>query len=56
MLTAEGGESDMVLGLGNWARTTTSKKPFSVRESPARAEVLPRRRRAGEPNRWTFGD
>ena len=54
VLTAKGEESDVVLGLELGADDYV-KKPFSVRELLARAEALLRRRRAGEPNRWTFG-
>ena len=45
----------MVLGLELGADDYV-KKPFSVRELLARAEALLRRRRHGEPERWTFGD
>ena len=55
MLTAKSEESDVVLGLELGADDYV-KKPFSVREVLARAEVLLRRRRQGEPERWTFGD
>lgn len=55
MLTAKGEESDVVLGLELGADDYV-KKPFSVREVMARAEALLRRRRQGEPPRWTFGD
>ena len=55
MLTAKGEESDVVLGLELGADDYV-KKPFSVRELLARAEALLRRRRHGEPARWTFGD
>ena len=54
VLTAKSEESDVVLGLELGADDYV-KKPFSVRELLARAEVLLRRRRAGEQNRWTFG-
>ncbi len=54
MLTAKGEESDVVLGLELGADDYV-KKPFSVRELMARAEALLRRRRQGEPERWTFG-
>ena len=55
MLTAKTEESDVVLGLELGADDYV-KKPFSVRELLARAEALLRRRRQGEPERWTFGD
>ena len=55
MLTAKAEESDVVLGLELGADDYV-KKPFSVRELMARAEALLRRRRQGEPQRWTFGD
>ena len=55
MLTAKAEESDVVLGLELGADDYV-KKPFSVRELMARAEALLRRRRQGEPERWTFGD
>ncbi len=55
MLTAKTEESDVVLGLELGADDYV-KKPFSVREVMARAEALLRRRRQGEPERWTFGD
>ena len=54
VLTAKGEESDVVLGLELGADDYV-KKPFSVRELLARAEALLRRRRTGEPDRWTFG-
>ena len=55
MLTAKAEESDVVLGLELGADDYV-KKPFSARELMARAEGLMRRRRQGEPERWTFGD
>ena len=55
VLTAKTEESDVVLGLELGADDYV-KKPFSVRELLARAEALLRRRRQGEPARWTFGD
>ena len=55
MLTAKAEESDVVLGLELGADDYV-KKPFSTRELMARAEGLMRRRRQGEPERWTFGD
>ena len=55
MLTAKSDESDVVLGLELGADDYV-KKPFSVRELLARSEALLRRRRQGEPARWTFGD
>ena len=55
MLSAKGEESDVVLGLELGADDYV-KKPFSARELMARAEGLMRRRRQGEPERWSFGD
>ena len=54
VLTAKSEESDVVLGLELGADDYV-KKPFSVRELLARAEVLLRRGRAGEPERLAFG-
>ena len=55
MLSAKAEESDVVLGLELGADDYV-KKPFSARELMARAEGLMRRRRQGEPERWSFGD
>ncbi len=54
MLTAKTEESDVVLGLELGADDYV-KKPFSVRELLARAEVLLRRHRKEEAERWRFG-
>lgn len=55
MLTAKGQESDVVLGLKLGADDYV-KKPFSIKELLARAEVLLRRRRRTGTEVYTFGD
>lgn len=55
LLTAKDEESDIVLGLKLGADDYVTK-PFSIRELLARCEVLLRRRAAGRPAVYEFGD
>jgi DNA-binding response OmpR family regulator len=54
MLTAKGQESDVVLGL-NLGADDYVTKPFGINELLARARVLLRRRRQGQPEVLEFG-
>ncbi len=55
MLTAKGQEDDVVRGL-NLGADDYVTKPFSIRELVARVQAFLRRRVAGEPQEFAFGD
>jgi DNA-binding response OmpR family regulator len=55
MVTAKNQESDIVLGL-NLGADDYVTKPFSIKELLARVEAFLRRRRAVEPESYSFGD